>query len=272
MNPSSPFNRPDALDLLGPEFDTVPREPVSRTLIICTAPRTGSYELCRHLIAAGIGVPHEYFHPGLAGRIGLRWGLGLQPLVESNLAGYLDTLRRRRAQGGVFAVKLMFYQFNENLRNSHGTALFEGAQVVHLYRPDVAGQYASLRIALQSGIWDFSDRRVDQAFFSSERKRSGETAFDQAIRILDFLIDEDAEFRRLFALLGIRPLFVHSDELFQNPRSVVRRIAERLDVPLNEAGLEQSIAHGGAYRRESKGQRTIADFAAQFKEIAFKKR
>jgi hypothetical protein len=64
--------RPDALTLIGPEYDRVPAEPADRTLIICSAPRTGSWELCRYLLAAGVGVPHEYFNANYARRLGER--------------------------------------------------------------------------------------------------------------------------------------------------------------------------------------------------------
>jgi LPS sulfotransferase NodH len=277
MNPNPPFKRPDVVDLAGPEYDR-PSEPAKRTLIICAGPRTGSTELCRHLIAAGIGVLHEYFHPYIAGRMGVRWGVGPQPLDAPNLARYIETLRSRRTQGGVFGFKLMFHQF-EHLQNAHGAALFEAAQIVHLYRPDVAGQFASLRVAMQTGFWDFSDRGMGQFALSpegkivvgSERKKIDESIFDEALRILDFLIGEDAGFRKLFALLGIRPMFVNSEELFRDPGAVVRRIAAKLEVPVNEARLEESIGHGGAYKRESRRQLTVADFSSQFKQLAFKK-
>ncbi len=50
--------RPDLVEMAGPEYDLASPEPARKTLLICSAPRTGSYELCRFLIAAGIGIPH----------------------------------------------------------------------------------------------------------------------------------------------------------------------------------------------------------------------
>jgi hypothetical protein len=43
---------------------------------------------------------------------------------------------------------------------------------------------------------------------------------------LDTLMSQDASFRCIFTLLGIRPLFVTTDELFSNPGNVVRKIAD----------------------------------------------
>lgn len=34
-----------------------------RKVFICSTPRSGSYLLCRFMINAGLGVPHEYFNP-----------------------------------------------------------------------------------------------------------------------------------------------------------------------------------------------------------------
>ena len=36
-------------------------EPIK--ILICSTPRSGSYMLCRYMINAGLGVPHEYFNP-----------------------------------------------------------------------------------------------------------------------------------------------------------------------------------------------------------------
>ena len=170
----------------------------------------------------------------------------------------------------MFAVKFGYSHFDRCLRNQHGAALFEGAQVVHLYRPDVAGQYASVRIALHTGMWDFSERQTFQVK-AERRSDSGLSPLELALDDLDKFIDEDAGLRRLFVLLGIRPLFITSDELFQNPCNVVKRIADRLGVPMNEPALQEAIAHGATYKRESRRQTKVPEFPNEFKEVAFKK-
>src|SRR5271170_2923604 len=47
-----------------------------RKLFICSTPRSGSYFLCRYMINAGLGVPHEYFNPIVIRQIAPRLGLG----------------------------------------------------------------------------------------------------------------------------------------------------------------------------------------------------
>jgi LPS sulfotransferase NodH len=205
-----------------------------------------------------------------AGRLATRWGIFSDPLAEPTIARYIEALRRRRSQGGVFAAKFGYSHFDRCLRNQHGAALFEGAQVVHLYRPDVASQYASVRLAIHTGRWDFSERKTFQ-LTTEKRSATGATPLELALSDLDKFISEDAGLRRLFVLLGIHPLFITSDELFQSPRDVVQRIANSLEAPVNEAALQEAIAHGATYRKESKRQTKVPEFPSEFKEVAFKK-
>src|SRR5215469_13827297 len=95
-------------------------EPVK--IFICSTPRSGSYMLCRYMINAGLGVPHEYFNPVIMRQIAPRLGLGesvkglkwrhrslrdrlpfgnRDRLAEMNfLDKYLSILIPRRCQGG----------------------------------------------------------------------------------------------------------------------------------------------------------------------------
>src|SRR5262249_50575323 len=135
-NPDAQSKRSDAMELIGAEFDRPSSEPADRTLIICSAPRTGSYELCRFLIAAGIGVPHEYFHGNYSQLLAQRWAFTEHPLVEGQLSRYIAALRRRRAQNGVFATKLQFGQVGRYLPNRHRGALLHRPPRLQPVPPD----------------------------------------------------------------------------------------------------------------------------------------
>ena len=261
--------RPDVIDLIGPEFDCEPTEPARHTLIICSAPRTGSYELARHLTAAGVGVPHEYFNPNYARRLAERWGFGAQPLSKEALSDYVELLRRRRSKNGVFATKLQYGQFERSLRNPVGSALFENAQVVHLYRPDAASQFASLRAAIESGRWDFSERRTTMPAF--HQPQDIQQFMAEALKQVDHLIAEDAGFRRLFILLGIRPVFATTDELSRTPETIVRRLGNLLETPLDEERLRESINNSAPYGRDAQIRKAVENLADRFKELAFAK-
>ena len=267
MNPNHDVKRPDVVDLIGPEFDSQSPAPADRTLIICSAPRTGSYELCRYLLAAGIGVPHEYFQFGYARVLAKRWAIADAPLREPQLGCYIEELRRRRGRNGVFATKLQFDQFEHALRNRHGAALFDGACVVHLFRPDVAGQYASYRTAITRGVWDFSQRQTTKPAIRDPA--NFDKFFADALSELRRIIDADAGFRSLFVLLGIRPLFVTTDELFGEPHRVIRRIADATGTAVDEDALQRAIACSAAYGRDGEGESAFSGLTERFRKIAF---
>src|SRR5882757_5328907 len=111
-------------DLLDqPNFAGIPIK-----VFICSTPRSGSYMLCRFMINAGLGVPHEYFNPvimremaprlGLGNAIeGLKWrSLSIRdrlPFGKADRAAEVDFLAKyttglvpRRCQGGIFAAKI----------------------------------------------------------------------------------------------------------------------------------------------------------------------
>jgi LPS sulfotransferase NodH len=265
-NPGRPSTRPDLIDMIGPEFDRQASEPAGKTLIICAAPRTGSYELCRYLAAAGIGVPHEYFNSTYANRLAKRWAFRGDPLSESELGRYIDMLRHQRSSNGVFVAKLQYPHFEGALRNGHGAALFHEACVVHLFRPDAAAQFASFRAARESGRWDFSSRQTTPPLV---RKPSAEAYLRQAVDELDAFLCEDSNFRRLFVLLGIRPLFLTTDRLFAEPRSVVDDIAAALSVTADAKGLEQAVSVSVPYDHDRPRQKATAGLADRFKDLVF---
>jgi LPS sulfotransferase NodH len=258
--PPTSVHRPDYHQMMGPAFDQLEPEVAGRTLIICSAPRTGSFELCRFLTAAGVGVPHEYIHDGIAPSIASRWGIEGDPLVEPTFGIYMDILRRKRTRGGVFASKLQFWQFNRFLRNHRGIALFDGACVVHLFRSDVSRQFISLRGAFLTGNWDFTDR-----VFGAPQT----DGLDEALNSLDLLIAEDAGFRRLFVQLGIDPIFVTLEEVSKNPKEVVRRIAAALVVAIDEPSLDAMLATSASYPPRPGRDQLDRGIAQALKEQAF---
>jgi LPS sulfotransferase NodH len=263
---ADPGPRPDIAALLGPRFDQPRGEPTAKTLIICAAPRTGSYELARLLTAAGIGVAHEYFNPTCAAAIAARWKLPANVLDESELGRYIDELRRRRAPGGVCAIKLQYWQYEDTLRNAHGQALFDTAVVVHLFRADVVSQFLSWHKACESGRFDFTDRVTHPPRDSASLYR-----IDGLLPMLEQLVTDDGNFRRLFVLAGIRPIFCEFDDLGRNAYAIVAAIAEALGVPVNQDRLLEAIAHGGRYARGADEARRERMLHQTMLPLAFKK-
>jgi len=259
--------RPDLVDLAGPDYDVEIGERANKTVIICSAPRTGSYELCRFLLAAGLGIPFEYMHPQFASQLGPRWELPADPLRAENIGPYIEALRLRRAQNGVFAVNLQYWHFSGFLMNNPGNALFTDAFVVYLFRPDLAAQLTSWRVAMATGVWDYSGRRTSdpRPYPPSPDERAAQFEKD-----LKFISGEDAGFRELFALAGIAPYYLAMEELFRAPREVVGRIAAALGVPVNEPALARMIAQSKPYARdEAAYAKATEGLAEPLRRIAF---
>jgi LPS sulfotransferase NodH len=246
--------RPDAIDLIGPSFDNPSDEPAAKTLIICAAPRTGSREMARLLMAARIGVAHEYFNPNYARIVASRWGLTADVLSPEHIEEYIAELRRRRSGGGVFATNLQFPQFQACLRNKQGRAFFKGAVVIHLFRADAVRQFVSLHRAAETGRYDFSDRptltRLDAGRLLDK---------EYLMKLVRELALQDAGFRSLFVLSGIHPIFIESEEFFRRPQSIVEKIGEALGVSIHYERLKEAIAVSKPYEygREARNREEL---------------
>ena len=259
--------RPDLMDLAGPDYDVEIGQRGNKTLIICSSPRTGSYELCRFAMAAGLGIPFEYIHPQFASIIGPRWDLPADSLKAENIGPYIEALRLRRVQNGVFGVNLQYWHFSGFLMNNPGNGLFTDAVVVYLFRPDAAAQVTSWRVAMNTGVWDFSGRRTSEPREYPQEIHARAVQFQEDLK---FVTSEDTGFRELFALAGIKPFFVSMGELFRAPREVVGNIAKALDVPVNEAALAQMIAGSKPYPRdEAAHARATEGLEVELRQMAF---
>ena len=243
------MTRPDTIDLIGAAYDSTDEGRADRTLLICSAPRTGSYELCRLMAAAGLGTPHEYFNPNYADPVAARWGLPQDPLSDQNISIYVETLRRRRSRNGVFAAKLQYWQYDRFLRNSCGAALLKEAAFVHLFRPDVAKQFRSFRAALVSGRWDFSEKRSRPPQPNSVEAARGS---------LEMLLREDAGFRRLFVLFNKTPLFLTTEDVVKRPRETAERVANLVCVEANLPAMDNMLNASAPYERDAEVDRQVS--------------
>jgi len=223
-----------------PEFPGLPRK-----VFICSTPRSGSYLLCRAMINAGLGVPHEYFNPivirqiaprfGLREEIGnLRWWprgrLDRLSLRRSERAAeieflekYLRALMSKRCQGGVFAAKMHYRDYLKVLDNPVGRRLLDGGLFIHLYRDDMLKQAVSAHFAQLTGRWGIDDTvttepAINPDFF--EVKAIDET--------LNNLSEQDRGWRVFLARNGVAPMSISYETLCKDPFAFVVAIARRL--------------------------------------------
>ena len=226
-----------------PEFSGTPKK-----VFICSTPRSGSYLLCRHMINAGLGVPHEYFNPivmrQMAPRLGLEddiagltwWPRGRKDRLllrrrgeaageQAFLEKYRSILLASRCQGGVFAAKTHFRDFRRTLNNPVGEELLRDGLFVYLYREDLLKQAVSEHFGQLTGRWGIDDKITTPPvaspnFFDPE-------AIDRALKDL---AEQDRGWRVFLARRGVVPLSISYERLCEDPFAFVVAIARRLDI------------------------------------------
>ena len=223
-----------------PAFSGEPKK-----VFICSTPRSGSYLLCRFMINAGLGVPHEYFNPivirQMAPRLGfeqsirgLKWyprGRRDRLLLRTKeraeevdfLGKYLPVLIPRRCQGGVFAAKVHFRDFRTVLDNPVGHGLLDGALFIYIYRENLLMQAVSERFGQLTGRWGIDDTVTtwpaeNPNFFDPK-------AID---RTLTDLSEQDRGWRVFLARNGVAPMSVSYERLCEDPFGFVMAVARRL--------------------------------------------
>ena len=258
-----------------PEFSGQPKK-----IFICSTPRSGSYFLCRHMINAGLGVPHEYFNPivmqQMAPRLGLEAdirGLTWSPRTRKDrllfrrgrgraaelafLRKYLGILLARRCQGGVFAAKVHFRDFRRTLDNSQGDALLANTLFIQLYREDILKQAVSEHFGQLTGRWGIDDSVTtppvaNPNFFDAE-------AVDRA---LNDLADQDRGWRVFFARRGVVPLAISYERLCEDPFSFLDVIARRIGV--EPSGLRRDYSEKVPVSKSPPAQPSKDDVARDY--------
>ncbi len=220
----------------------------TKKVFICSTPRSGSYLLCRHMINAGLGVPHEYFNPivmrQMAPRLGLAedleglswWPRGRrdrllmrrrdEPAAElAFLEKYVAFLTSRRCQAGVFAAKTHFRDFRRTLNNRVGDELLKDGLFIYLYREDLLRQAVSEHFAQLTGRWGIDETVTTEPAACAD-------FFDIAAidRALNDLADQDRGWRVFMARRGVVPMSISYERLCEDPFAFVEAIARRLGV------------------------------------------
>jgi LPS sulfotransferase NodH len=210
-------------------------------IFICSTPRSGSYMLCRYMVNAGLGVPHEYFNPIIMRQIGprlglsqatrLRWrhrspldhlplGRAARRAEVSLLAEYVKILVPRRCLGGVFAAKIHFDQYLKVLDNPVGRNLLNGSFFVYLYREDLLAQAISTHFANLTGQWG-----IDETVTTVPAVQPDFFEIAAINHTLQQLTEQDRGWRLFFGSNGIIPITISYERLCADPWNVVASIA-----------------------------------------------
>lgn len=219
-------SRPTPAELRTAAYDTDDGPRPTRKLLICAGPRTSSKRLARLLLAAGVGVPMEYFNVNSIRALTERWGVGPEL--------YLARLYARRTVNGIFAGNIQHHQMLDWPHPRDFDELFDGAAVLHIERPDKVAQAASLAACLLTGRWGFepADTELD---YPEERLR------DAARRATSLVAAEDRGWAGFFEQKRIDPLLLTSTEVNRHDLETVERAAELISVPFDVAAASKML-------------------------------
>ncbi len=193
-----------------------PTGPV-RKYVICSTQRSGSWLLCRQLINAGIGVPHEYFNRRHVAHLCQRWNVNRQ-----DAQAYVRTLiARRTTPNGVWGTKLQWDQ-HLSLRPYLDADILEQARFLFLYRSDRAAQAVSLHISMATGLWGFDG--VESTKRSDVRLGDLEHLL-YCIRKIDW---ENEAWRAFMAERGIEPFSIRYEDFTASQSAYVQAVARFL--------------------------------------------
>jgi LPS sulfotransferase NodH len=223
----------NSVEFNGDRFDHAPN-PLAAKVFLCTSQRTGSFFLSRTMLHHGIGVPHGYFNNRHVSSIARR--VGIAALGDGFAAGAHPSLRRayiheilsRRTVNGVFAAKLQWGQYAQQLDNPEGHDLLDGGRFIYLYREDLLAQAISVHVAMETGMWGLDGRATS---IVPETPRF----FDEPLiqDRLQRLAENETNWRLFFARAGIAPLIISYEQLVADTPATMRRIiaAFALDLP-----------------------------------------
>ena len=239
-----------------------------QSLILCSAPRSGSTLLCDLLAGTGVaGNPHSFFRREDLAEYAEEFGLSSSGIDRA----YLDAvIREGTGDTVIFGVRIMWETFGEldaaldrihpglpgapaRLERAFGKVLF-----VHLTRADKVAQAVSFLKAQQTGLWH---RYAD----GSERERMAPpkpAEFDSA-QLADLvarLTAADAGWANWLVAHGIEPVRVDYDDLSRDPKAELAKvlralgrdpaIAERVEIRAGKLADAESAEWAERYRRE----------------------
>lgn len=215
------YHKVPELELNTARFDLEPAglAGTTRRYVICSTQRSGSWLLCRQLLNAGIGVPHEYFNRLHIDQLCARWNID-----RADAQAYIRAvLARRTTPNGVWGTKLQWDQYI-NTRPHLEERILTQARFIYLYRSDRCAQAVSLHLSMVTGIWGFDATETTKY---SEVTLGDMEHVAYCLRKID--LENDA-WRRLLAERGIVPLAICYEDLVADQASFLAGVARFLEL------------------------------------------
>lgn len=245
---------------------------ISRSYLICSTPRTGSYLLCDALTATGVaGRPTEYLMPSYRTYWTAQWGTRT----------YRDFHDRVLADGttenGVFGTKIHAGQLVEFIRQATGRPRlamedrpavveewFPHPRYVWLRRRNPVEQAVSWAKACQTRLWWDAD--APPAPMDAPKPEALRFDYQFIERAMYSLNDWDGVWRTYFDSTGITPVTVWYEDLVADKRGTIERVLDHLGV----GGTATEAPVEAKFRRQSDG--TSAAWALRFDKLSLAKR
>lgn len=247
------FSKSIGMAHMGAEHDTpLPAVP-ARKLLICTAPRTASGSLAALIQAGGLGQVSEYCSTLAERRFRMRSNSRI-PVSKSKLsAEYLRTIMPLRTVQGVFTAKIQHAHVKRAIRAGLGRELFDGADLVFLFRRDLSDQAVSYTVSLLTDNWGRQDKAAGSASFSDARLRR------EYMRQLRYLAYEYAEWHTIFNLLGLTYTELPSEQFVEQPAQTVRDLLRLVDAKVDETALTEAVANRQRYTSDQQLKQRLRD-------------
>jgi LPS sulfotransferase NodH len=247
------FSKSIGMARMGIEYDVpVPATP-TRKLLICTAPRTASGSLTSLIRESGLGQVSEYCSTLAERRFRMRSNSRV-PVSKSKLsAEYLRTIMPLRTVQGVFAAKIQHAHVKRVIRAGLARELFDGADLVFLFRQDLRDQAVSYTVSLLTDNWSWQATEVDPSRFSDARLRR------EYMHQLRYLAYEYAEWHTIFNTLGVTCTELPSEQFVRQPAQTVRNLFQLVDASVDEAALAQAVENMDRYAGNQQLKRRLRD-------------
>jgi trehalose 2-sulfotransferase len=230
----------------------------TKTYIICTNPRSGSWLICDGLASTSVaGNPSELFHDQEIEEHRAQWRMD-NP-TDLTLEDYLRVaLPESITSNGVCGIKLQYLQFEElphkvqALGGPRGmspaellSAMFPDAKYIWLRRRDKVRQAISLYIAWETNEW----WSVSGSSWSQTVHRSGKSPYPRRIEanknpqfdpiaIAGWeteLREEDRKWQAFFETNAITPLVIDYEDVVSDYSGTITKVLEWLGIPSAES-------------------------------------
>jgi LPS sulfotransferase NodH len=210
---------------------------ITRSVLICSVPRTGSWLLAEALEETGrCGHPREYFRTDYESIYAREWKLP----AGHDFAAYLAAVRRAGSTpNGVFATKLHWEQYAaalprlrslsppgraaDDLLRDH----FPAPVLVRLHRTDTAAQAVSWYRAIHLDVW----WQLDDPTARPDDRLPGEPDLAEIERLERRIIDQDEQWAALLADTALDLVLVTYEELSADYPAAVARVLAAAGLP-----------------------------------------